>query len=402
MRKGGPERLLYAVVLVIALGTGMFTVGSTLFFVQVLGFSPVRMGLGLTIAAVLGLLVSVPLTRLVNGRSLRTAYLQLLLVQAVSLFLLPQTRSFGLFIAIMTVNAIGAKTARAVNNALIGHMAGPRRLEVRAVARSLNNFGTAAGALLSSAAVADDGDRAYELLILANACTLLLAAALVLGLRSIGRMSRSATPSGSALRDTRYRTVTLIDAVMCLEYFVITLVLPLWVVGHTNAPKVVIPFLFVLNMIMVALLQLPISRRVRDVAKAARCLRISGVVFFGSLALLAAAASAGPVLAVGLLFLGVAVHTVGEIFHAAGASELSYGLAPPDRLTEYQGVFGLGMGTAEVLAPYALAVVCLQDGRLGWLGWLGLGLVLTCAGWVSPLVLRTRSLHPPLLVNEEK
>ena len=383
----GPRRaelVLHTVTLVNALGNGLFTVAGTLFFVQVLDMSPIRMGVGLAVAAALGLAVSVPVTRALDGRSLRAAYIALLVVQAVAMALLPTARSFGVFVAVLALGAAGQKSARAVNNALIGQVAGDRRAEVRAVSRSVNNVGTAGGALLSSAAVVSGTDRAYELLVYADALTFLLAAALVPAVRTAGRLATAGRGRyGSALRDPRYVTVTLADGVMCLEYFVITLVLPLWVVEHTAAPRAVVPALFALNMLLVALLQIRISRRARTIPAAARSVRVSGAVFLVSLAALLAAGHVAVAPAVVLLVAGVGLHTVGEVYHAAGASELSYGLAPEGRMTEYQGVFGLGMGVAEIVAPYALVVACLEG---GWAGWAGLAVVLAATGATLPFL----------------
>ncbi|WP_406863823.1 MFS transporter [Streptomyces sp. HUAS MG47] len=408
------EFALHSVTLVNAVGNGLFTVAGTLFFVQALDMTPVRMGLGLTLAAALGLAASVPVTRALDGRPLRAAYMTLLVVQAVAMALLPLSRSFGVLVAVLALGAVGQKSARAVNNALIGQVAGERRAEVRATSRSVNNLGTAGGALLSTTAVVNGTDQAYELLVYADAVTFLLAAALVPAVRAGGRLatagrgtrspastpsstSSSTSSSGSALRDRRYLSVTLADGVMCLEYFVITLVLPLWVVEHTSAPRAVVPALFALNMLLVAVFQIRISRRARTVLSAARSVRLSGGIFLISLTLLVLAGSAPAVPAVVLLVTGIGLHTVGEMCHAAGASELSYGLAPEDRMTEYQGVFGLGMGVAEIIAPYALVVACLDGGRLGWAG---LALLLFGTGATLPLlVARPRVTEPAPLVD---
>lgn len=398
------ELVLHTVTLVNALGNGLFTVAGTLFFVQVLDLSPLRMGAGLAAAAALGLAASVPVSRALDGRSLRAAYSALLVVQAVAMALLPTARSFVVFVAVLALGAAGQKSARAVNNALIGRVAGARRAEVRAVSRSVNNIGTAGGALLSSAAVVSGTDRAYELLVYADAVTFLLAAALVPAVRTAGRLSTATATGigagghsryGSALRDSRYAAVTLADGVMCLEYFVITLVLPLWVVEHTAAPRAVVPALFALNMLLVAAFQIRVSRRARTIPTAARAVRVSGAIFLVSLAALPAAGHVAAVPAVVLLVVGVGLHTVGELYHAAGASELSYALAPEDRMTEYQGVFGLGMGVAEIVAPYVLVVACLEG---GWAGWAALAVLLAATGATLPYLASRPSkspAHPP-------
>ncbi|GAB3939489.1 hypothetical protein GCM10027614_21840 [Micromonospora vulcania] len=58
------------------------------------------------------------------------------------------------------------------------------------------------------------------------------------------------------------------------------------------------------------------------------------------MALIAATSTMPGWLAVTVLTLGVAAHTVGELWHAAGSLELQFRLAPPHAQGQYTGISG--------------------------------------------------------------
>ena len=71
-------------------------------------------------------------------------------------------------------------------------------------------------------------------------------------------------------------------------------------------------------------------------------------------------------LAIFLLLGAVVVHTVGEIWHAAGGFEVSFLLAPPHAIGQYQGLFGMGLGLGIAIGPALLIALCIGWGVPGW------------------------------------
>ncbi|HEY7200052.1 MAG TPA: MFS transporter, partial [Candidatus Dormibacteraeota bacterium] len=157
--------------------------------------------------------------------------------------------------------------------------------------------------------------------------------------------------------------------------------LPLWVAVRTSAPRWIVAGLLALNTALVVVAQARASRGVTGVPSAARPLRRAGLVFLIGFGLFAASSRATAPAAVALLVAGVAIHTLGEMWHAAGTFELSFGLAAPHAPGQYQAVFGLGIGAAEALAPVIVTTTVIG---LGTPGWLLLGALLVAAGAAAP------------------
>ncbi|MFE3580637.1 MFS transporter [Streptomyces vinaceus] len=86
-----------------------------------------------------------------------------------------------------------------------------------------------------------------------------------------------------------------------------------------------------------------------------------------------------------LLLAGVAVHTIGELWHAAAGFEVSFALAPERATGQYLGVFGLGAGLAEAAGPALIIFLCVTWGRPGWYV---MGALFALTGLAAPFVVR--------------
>ncbi|WP_441245339.1 hypothetical protein [Kitasatospora sp. McL0602] len=161
--------------------------------------------------------------------------------------------------------------------------------------------------------------------------------------------------------------------------------LPLWIVGRTDAPRWFVGASALLNTAMVVTLQVRAGRGVDDNATAARAWRRSGFAFLLGMTLIGLAAGLPGRLAALLLLAGTCIHTVGELWQAAGSFELRYGLAPAHAQGQYSGVLGIGNGLAGVVAPSALGLLCIDSGAPGWFL---LGGVFVAAGLLIPYVVR--------------
>jgi dipeptide/tripeptide permease len=166
---------------------------------------------------------------------------------------------------------------------------------------------------------------------------------------------------------------------------VLTLALPLWLVGHTDAPRWLFSPLVLCNTLLVVALQVRASRGSETVRGGALAVRRASFALAAACALYAAAAAGGTVAAAAVLAIAVVVHTAGELWQSAGGFGLSYGLAPDHAQGQYQGVFALGMNGSQALGPVILTTVCLGAGTPGWLG---LGAVFAAAGLAMPVAAR--------------
>ncbi|MFI6504024.1 MFS transporter [Nonomuraea typhae] len=125
-------------------------------------------------------------------------------------------------------------------------------------------------------------------------------------------------PRRIALRDLPYVALTVLDGLMSVQFKVLTIAIPLWIVASTAAPAWLISVTLLVNTAIIGLFQARVARGVDTPAAAGRAMRRAGAAFLLSCAAIALAASV-PAWAAAALLLGAAVvHTAGELWHAAG------------------------------------------------------------------------------------
>lgn len=237
----GHLRTLSWATLANTLGSGLWLAGSALYLTRGVGLSAPAVGLALTLAAVVGLAAGVPLGGLADRydpRRLR-AILQLLQTGVAAAYLLVD--SFSSLIVVAVVDALPASGNLAVRAALVAAIAGPRgRVAAFATLRAVANLGIGAGAALAGLALTVDTPLAYRLLVIGNASTYAISAALLMRLPAVRPARAASTPRrgllGPALRDGPFLAVGSVSAVLSLHEVILALIIPLWVVSHTAAP----------------------------------------------------------------------------------------------------------------------------------------------------------------------
>ncbi|MGB2569535.1 MFS transporter [Micromonospora citrea] len=387
------QRVLALATFVNMVGSGVFMVASALFFTRSVGLSVTQVGLGMGIAGVVGLLAGVPVGHLADRRGPREIYLLTLCVQGLAMAALVLVHSFWLFVATLCVGELARAAGMAARGPLVRGVGGDGLARYRAYLRSVANLAGSGAAVAAGFAVHLDTRTAYVALVLGNAVSFLACAAVVAALPSLPPLP--APPrSGrwTALRDRGYLAVTVLDGVLSIHHQVLLFALPLWIVGHTDAPRWLVGAAALLNTALVVLLQVRASRGVDTTTAAARVMRRSGVAFLLGMAAMAAAAGLPGRLAAAVVLVGIGVHTVGELWHSAGSLELRFGLAPAHAQGQYTGLFGFGTGLANVAAPSVLALFCVTWGAPGWLL---LGGVFVLVGLAIPTVVRAAERSRP-------
>ncbi|MFI8320019.1 MFS transporter [Streptomyces sp. NPDC085529] len=399
-RPSAPRTLLLA-QLSNSVGDGAFYVTSALYFTGVVGLSAAQVGAGLAVAWAVGSPAGVPLGALADRRGPRGVSVLLALVTAAAVASFLLIGSFPAFLAAATLYACAQSGLAAARQALLAGLVAPAdRTAVLARLQAVLNGGLAVGAALGGLAL-HAGTREAYLAVFALDTAGFLCCALLLG-----RLPASATTpapttatglrgaGGTAvLRDRPYVVLTLLNALMLLRMPVLSLALPLWIVQRTAAPGWTVSALFVLNTAAVTLFQVRAARSVTDLGTAAAAVRGAGAVLFAGCAVFAAAAlpGLGTGAAVAVLVLGAVLLVVGEMRHAAGSWQLGLGLAPADRIGQYQGFYGAGVPVARSLGPVVVTTLLIGVGPVGWL-LLGGVFVLAAAatGPVSRWAARTR------------
>ncbi|MGC5019642.1 MFS transporter [Micromonospora sp. DT47] len=369
----GRLRTLALATLANTVGSGLWLTGAALYLTRDVGLSAASVGLGLTVAGLVGLTASVPLGALADRRDPRTlrALLQLLQAAVAASYLL--VGSFPAFLAVAVLDALLTSGNLAVRAALVAAVGGPEgRVHAFATLRAVANVGIAVGAGLAGFALAADTHLAYQVLVVGDAITYLVSAALLLRLPAYPPAppgTRVGAPRrGRALRDGPFLAVSGASAVLALHWTALTLVVPLWTVSRTGAPPVVVSAVLLVNTVLTVLLAVRLSRGVDAAVPAARAMRRAGLVLAGAMLLYAATAGTPAVPATGLLLLATAVYTVGDLWHGTAGAGLAYGLAAPDAIGAYQGVDGLLADLARAAGPALLTWAVLDGGGAGWIG----------------------------------
>ncbi|MBO2447544.1 MFS transporter [Actinomadura barringtoniae] len=382
---GRPQRVIAAANFVNTVGSGIYLTAGVLYFTQAAHLPASQVGLGLGIAGVVSLVAGIGVGHLADRRGARGVYAATLVVRglATGAFLLAD--GFWPFVAAVCA-AAGAHTAgQAARSPIIRAHGGERPQEFRAYLRSVTNIGVSFGALLAGWAVQVGTQDAYQLLIVGNAVSCAASAVFLVMLPPVMPVEVEEGPRWGALRDWPYLALTVLDGVMSVQFKVLTVAIPLWLIQATSTPRWMISGTMLLNTAIVIVFQVRASRSIDTPAAGGAAYRRAGVAFLVSCALLSFSAGVPGWAAAGLLMGAVVIHTVGELWHSAGGFEVSFALAPEHATGQYLGVFGLGLGLAEALGPGLLIALCISWGRPGWYV---VGALFAVTGLMAPIVVR--------------
>lgn len=388
-------RIIAVSVLVNTIGTGMFMTAGTLYFVRVLHLGIDQVAIGLTIGGVAGLLLVLPIGRIVDRVGAREVYITLLLIQALTRFAFGAHLSFAFFVAVTAISTAAAVGSTGTVGALIAKIGKPgERLPIRAYLRSVTNIGVTFGAIIGGGVVQLDSMPAYVAGMLGNGLAFAIAALALFAIPSTAQRkspsdetvhNRPIHPRRNVLTDRPYMSIVLTNALLTLHYDVMTFALPLWIVQNTAAPRWTVSLVVVCNTAVVVLFQVRMARSSTTIGGAAAAVRRAGLFFLIAWSVIGLAQIGQPVMATILLCAGVLVHTVGELWQANGSFTLSYDLAPDDAHGQYQASFVLGRGAARMIAPMLLTGLCLTAGTIGWFA---LGMIVMLTGILVPPLAR--------------
>ncbi|WP_327136174.1 MFS transporter (plasmid) [Streptomyces sp. NBC_01343] len=388
----GPQRTIAASNFVYTVGSGLYLTAGVLYFTQAVHLPASQVGLGLGIAGVLSLAVGIGVGHLADRRGARGVYAATLAVQALATAGFMLADGFWPFV-IAVCAATGAKGAGlAARSPIIRHHGGDRPQEFRAYLRAVTNIGISIGAVLAGWVVQVGTHSAYQLMVVGNALAFAASALIVLRLRPVAPEPAAGGPRWTALRDRPYLALTVLDGIMAIQFKVLTVAVPLWLIAATEAPHWLISATMLLNTVVVVTCQMRASRSIDTPAAGALAYRRSGFAFLLACVLISLTQDIPGWAAATLLLAGVAVHTIGELWHAAAGFEVSFALAPERATGQYLGVFGLGAGLAEAAGPALIIFLCITWGRPGWYV---MGALFALTGLAAPLAVRWAGRHRP-------
>ncbi|WP_328471651.1 MFS transporter [Actinoplanes sp. NBC_00393] len=391
------ERALTWATVTGATAKGVLFGVSALYFTTVVGLSPGVVGAGLTVAGGAGIIAAFGAGRLSDRFGAHRVLITATVGQGAALAVYCFARTLIAFLIVACL-AAGTQAAQRTAQAtlLARHFTGPGRIETRARLRVATNVFVGVGSALAAAALAVGTAAAYTTAMLVAALLVLYSTVPLRVLRGLPHESAAApgtTPAAgrSPLRDRRYLAVAGLNAVVTLHFGLLTVGVPLWIAGHTDAPAATVALLLVLNTIVVVLFQVRAARLVPDVPTAGKVVFQATLLLALACLLYAAAALGSVVIAVAVLILAVLAHSAAEVLSEAGGWELAFELADPRNAGAYQGVSQTGFAIGAALAPAVVTATAIGHGTAGWLL---LGGIFLAAGTGTHVVTARSSARP--------
>jgi MFS family permease len=367
-------RILAVLTLVNSMGTGAFLAISVLYLANYAGIAPERIGLGLACGGICGIAAGYPAGSLADRWGTRKTLGCLWVVDGTVLLGYLRIHSFAAFVPLICVLTFVDRGAVAVRGAVIVQALTGEHAAVRgrAFLRAVMNAGLGSGAIVAGFALALNTRQAYVVVIIADAISYFLSAGLLTRVSMPSRADqkprqRPGEAGSGVLRDTRYLTITVLYGILSLQYGILQIGLPLWIVRFTLAPRWLVSVAMTVNTALVVLLQVRVSRGTEEPRRAARVCAVSGLFLAGGCAIYGASHGLPAVAAAAVLLAGTVVLTLGEVLSSAGAWSLSFLLADPDAHGRYQGVFNSGFSGGMLLSGVVLTSTAIRFGAPGWL-----------------------------------
>lgn len=370
---GLPRQLSIQSVLY-AFAQGSFVTGSAVFFTQVVGLSAPQVGLGMTIAGLVTFALAVPLGRMADRVGTKRTWVVATSAAAALFATWPLVEGFWEFVVVVTLVEVAATAAWSGAGAyMISALPQEQRVRSMAFMRAAANTGFTLGALLGGLALALDSLAVVRAVPLVTAALQVVNALWVARLPDppAGAEADAASPleqvgRGGALRNRGFLALMTLDGVLNTNQVLLNVVIPLWLVEQTDAPRVLLAWLFGTNTVLAVLLQVRATRGVDSVATSVRASHVSAGFFALSCAVVAVTHETVGWVTIVLIWLGHVTVTGAELFQSAGHWGYLSELSDPRRRGEYQGVANLGHTAGSVWAPAAFTWLALQHGVLGW------------------------------------
>jgi MFS family permease len=381
------QRIYLLTTLINTYGIGLILTAMTLYAIKVAHLTAQNSGLALTIAGLVGLLAAMPMGALADRRGPRDINrLAMLLMAASAVGFVLFARDFVSYLIVATVQASALSASVTADVALLRRVGGEEATTFRAQTQAVLNLGISLGVATCGVAIQLNTVNAYRALFLGQALTSLI------GVAVLGRLPKFEPLPGAheesvvaALKDRPFLAYTVLSGVMYMQYFVLALLLPVWIVYHTHAPRWSVSAFVIVNTVLVVLFQVRIGKTVQTIKQGGAVIRRAGVIFLVSCSAIGLATGIPAWAALLLLAGAVALHTYGELWHSSGTFALDFGLAPEHAQGQYQGLVGMGNGAGQALSPFVLIGLVLAGGRLGFVL---LGAWFALLGLAAPAVAR--------------
>ncbi len=380
----GPVRLYSILSAIMTLGQGLWLALNAIYAVTVVHLTPRQLGVCASVAAAIVLLFSIPLGHLADRLGPRGVQMWSFVILAPLTAGLLFVHGFWPYLALVSAQGIAYRAGRSARKALVAGLVPPAdRVRVLAYVRAATNVGVSVGACLAGLTLAAQSLLAYRAAMLFTATCFLVTGLLTALEPRVPPVPAKAGPALAVLRDWPFLTFTVLDGLLSTHAVLLDVVLPLWVLNHTRAPKWMSAAILLTNTILVVVAQTRAARGADTPPAAARASMQGAGCVAGACLIFALSSGAGLLAACLLLVAGGVAHALGEVRQAAGSWGIAYDLAPDHAMGQYQGTHAMGQDIGKMIAPAIFTSLTLV---LGGPGWVVLAVVFAGLGALTPPV----------------
>jgi MFS family permease len=376
--------------LISRIGNGLFMTIEVIYFSVIVGLSPLEISLAIGAGGLAALLFSVPSGLIADRFGPRRVVFWSHILEGLLLLPLIFIRDFWALVLINVLISLVSTAGHNATSTLISTMGtGEERVSIRAAQRAMANMGIGFGTVFAGIALWLNTELAYEITIGFDVLLFLIAARFVLRLPNAKPTTKKGDAiSFVALKDYRFLGATLLNGFVSLHFVIQGVALPLWILNYTEVPTWWVSVLFVINTVLVTVLQIRMSRGTGTLMMSVKKFRIGTAYLLLSCVVYSLAADLPIWIAASILVTGMVVHTMGELLAAAGSWSIGFDLAEEKHMGQYQGVYSLGWGLGGSFGPLYVTSMILGFGVAGW--WI-MGGVFLVAGFLMHALIKR---HP--------
>lgn len=356
-----------------AFATGTFLTGTAVYFTQVVGLTGAQVGLGMSVAALVALVLQIPMGRLADRVGAKPLWVLSAAVEAALYFVWPFIGGLVGYIATLSVLAVFESAGRNARNVYrLAVFSREQRVRSMAYQRAARNVGYTLGAGASGVALGVGLSAVKMIPLLTGSLLVINAIQVITRLPAIERPVPTATiedaleAAPAAWRNRGFVALAMGNGVLASNQVLLNVVVPLWLVSRTDAPHTLLAWLFGTNTVLAVLLQVRASRVADSVNGCLRAVRWSGWAFVISCAIIAVTHQTVGWVSILLIWAGHVTITGAELWQSAADWGFTSELSDHRRLGDYQGIWGLGYQIEPVIFPALYTFLALQWGTVGW------------------------------------
>jgi MFS family permease len=354
--------------LISRIGNGLFMTIEVIYFSHVVGFTPAQIAIAIGAGGAASLLMSVPSGVFADRIGAKRAMFVGHMAEAFILLGMLFVTDLWMLIAINVLISIAGTTGHNASSVIISNMGSTEeRVHIRAAQRAMANMGIGFGTVIAGFALWLDTTLAYQSVIVLDTLMFIWAATYIFRLPPSPATLKKGEPiSFIALKDWRFLAATLLNGIVSLHFVVQGVALPLWILHATKVPTWWVSVLFVINTVLVTILQIRFSKGGTDLISSVKKFRIGTAYLLSCCVVYSLAGHIETWMAISVLVIGMVVHTIGELYTAAGSWSIGFELAVEKHMGQYQGVYSLGWGLGGTFGPAYVTTCVLGFGIYGW------------------------------------